>query len=181
MNVASFVIRCETADDHDAIRRVVSAAFGSDAEADLVERIRASPEYVPELALVAVTGDGAIVGHVMVSRTTLHHVAGERTIAMLSPLAVHPGHQGGGIGGALVRAVTALADRRGEPVVILEGSPTYYSRFGFEHSARHGIEIPLPDWAPAEAAQVLLLSSYDPADATLRGRVVYPAAFDGIE
>jgi len=39
--------------------------------------------------------------------------------------------------------------------------------------------MPLPDWAPPEAAQVLCLSSYDPRDVRLRGRVTYPPSFDG--
>jgi putative acetyltransferase len=178
--VTALVVRPERAGDHDAIRQVVAAAFGSAAEADLVERIRASSEYVPELALVAEL-DGRVVGHVMVSGAALRNDSGDRTISMLSPLAVDPDHHGAGIGGALVRAVTAIADERGEPLVVLEGSPRYYARFGFVHSVPHGIELPLPDWAPAEAAQVLLLRAYDPHDLTLRGRVVYPAAFDGVE
>ena len=45
---------------------VVAAAFGSPAEAELVDAIRASPGYVPELSLVAEV-EGAVVGHVMVS------------------------------------------------------------------------------------------------------------------
>ena len=69
----------------------------------------------------------------------------------------------------------------GMDLVLLEGSPDYYGRLGFEPAARHGIEMPLPDWAPREAAQVRRLGAYDPADPTLRGSVVYPAAFDGVE
>ncbi len=140
---------------------------------------------MPETALVAVTREGdreeAIVGHVMVSGAALRHETGERAIAMLSPLAVAPDHQRHSIGRALLRAVVRVADERGEPLVNLEGDPTYDGRFGFEHSLRHGIEITLPDRVPAEAAQVLPLSADDPDDATLRGRAVYPPAFDGVE
>jgi putative acetyltransferase len=94
---------------------------------------------------------------------------------------VSPDRQRSGIGGALVRAVTALADSRGEPLVIVEGSPNYYARFGFEDARPHGLLVPLPDWAPREAGQVLLLTAYDPDDPTLRGDVVYPPAFDDID
>ncbi len=68
-----------------------------------------------------------------------------------------------------------LADERGEPLVVLEGSPVYYGRLGFQRSAAYGIELPIPDWAPPEASQVLPLRNYDPS---IRGRVVYPPAFD---
>ena len=169
-------LRPETPDDHDAISAVVAAAFGSDAEARLVDAIRASPNYVPELALVAEI-DGIVVGHVMISNATLRGDDGDRQIAMLSPLAVAPDRHGHGIGSALVREVTALADARGEPLVVLEGSPIFYGRLGFEHSSPLGIELPLPSWAPREAGQVMRLQAYDPA---LRGRVVYPPAFDSV-
>jgi putative acetyltransferase len=173
-------IRPEAPADHEAISAVVAAAFGSEAEVVLVDRIRSSPELVPEMALVAEL-DGAVVGHVMGSYAVVRNDDGERPISMLSPLAVHPDHHKRGIGGALVRALLEIADRRGEPAMIVEGDPRYYGRFGFEHSVTHGIEIHLPDWAPPEAAQVALLSAYDPDDPTLRGTVVYPAAFDGPE
>ena len=173
-------IRAEVPEDFDAIRRLVSAAFGSDVEADLVDRIRASPEYVADMALVAEV-DGEAVGHVMVSAAKLRHASGERAISMLSPLAVRPDRQRQGVGAALVEAVLAVADERGEPLVVVEGDPAYYSRFGFEHSLLHGIEIDLPDWAPPEAAQVKRLAAFDSTDSTLRGTVVYPPAFDGLE
>jgi putative acetyltransferase len=173
-------IRPESTDDHEAIRRVVAAAFQSDVEAQLVARIRASPEYVAEMALVAEVDD-SIVGHVMISHAVLRHDAGERQISMLSPLAVIPDHQRQGIGTALVLAVLDVAETRGEPLVVVEGSPTYYGRLGFEHAVRYGINIHLPEWAPPEAAQVVRLVSYTPDDPSLRGTVVHPRAFDGLE
>ena len=57
---------------------------------------------------------------------------------------------------------------------MLEGAPSFFGRFGFEHSVRYGITIDLPSWAPPEAAQVMRLGTYDPA---IHGRVVYPPAF----
>ena len=96
-------------------------------------------------------------------------------VASLSPLAVSPESQRNGVGSALVRAVTAAADERGEPLVLLEGSPLYYGWLGFEDARKHGIEFKLPSWAPPDAGQVLRLAGYDRA---LRGRVVYPPAFD---
>ncbi len=175
-NADDVTIRAEQPADRDAIAEVVAAAFGSPAEARLVELIRASPNFVPELSLVADV-DGRTVGHVMVSYVALHGAHAQHRIASLAPLAVSPAHQGRAIGSTLVREVSARADARGEPLIVLEGSPAYYGRFGFEHSVSHGIEITLPAWAPPEAAQVLRLRSYDPS---LRGRVVYPPAFEEV-
>ena len=82
--------------------------------------------------------------------------------------------QGRGIGSALVRAGVAAAERLGEPLVVLEGSPRYYPRFGFHDCREFGISITLPDWAPPEAGMAYPLPGYHPG---LRGRVEYPPAF----
>jgi putative acetyltransferase len=173
------VVRPENPADHDAIREVVATAFGSEVEALLVDRIRVSSEYVADMALVAEL-NGEIAGYVTISGATIRNAAGERAVRLLSPLAVAPDYQRIGIGSALVRSVLAAADARGEPLVVVEGSPDYYGRLGFEPAARYGITIPLPEWAPPEAAQMIRLRSFDPDEPSLRGTVVYPPAFDGI-
>lgn len=170
----------ETDRDHHEIRRVVRAAFVHQPEsvADLVELIRASPQYVPGLALVARV-DGTIAGHVMLSHTDLVEDDGSRReILTLSPLAVDPPHQRRGVGSALVRAGVAAADAMGEPLVVLEGSPAYYPRFGFVDCRTIGITIDLPDWSSRDAGQALPLTAYD---AALRGRVEYPPAFAAVD
>lgn len=169
-------IRPERASDHDAIRTVVAAAFKSQLEADLVDAIRSSPQYIPELALVAEI-DGEIAGHVMVSHVELIDGSTTHTIHSLSPLAVAPALHGQGIGSALVEGVLAAAAEHGAGFVVLEGDPRYYSRFGFEPSAKYGISIDLPDWAPPEAAQIRLLSDARPS---LSGTVRYSAAFTAV-
>lgn len=170
-------IRAERPGDREAISRVVAAAFGSPIEPRLVEDLRASADFVPEWSLVAEI-DGTIVGHVMVTFAVLQDGETTRRIANLSPLAVTPELHRRGIGSALVGAVTALVDASGEPLVVLEGSPAYYGRLGFEYSVPHGIHINLPTWAPREAAQMMRFTNYDPA---IRGTVVYPPAFDAAE
>lgn len=168
------LIRSEAPSDVAAIASVVAAAFGRDLESRLVAAIRGSDSYIDELALVAEL-DGAIVGHVMVSIAEVDREGSRVPVGSLAPLAVHPSVQRSGIGRALVAEVLRRADRRGLPLVTLEGDPHYYGRLGFEWSVPHGIEITLPDWAPAEAAQIFRLSTYE---ASVRGRLVYPSAFD---
>jgi putative acetyltransferase len=170
------IIRPERARDHDAIATVVADAFGSPREADLVDAIRSSPEYIPELTLVAEVG-GEVVGHVMVSYAALDNGESLHQIFQLAPLAVNRARQGQGIGSSLVNDVIAAARSFGAPFVVLQGDPRYYGRFGFEPAAQYGISLDLPEWAPPEAAQVVVLRDYDPE---LRGRVVYPPAFDEV-
>jgi putative acetyltransferase len=174
---AWFGIRPETPADHASVSAVVFAAFGSEDEPTLVEAIRASPEFLPEFSLVADVG-GQVVGHVMISYAAICDGDAQARVALLAPLAVAPEFQSLGIGSALVRRVTELADDRGEPVVVLEGSPVFYGRLGFEYSAPYGIHLPLPSWAPKEASQVLRLRNYS---ASVRGQVVFPPAFRDVD
>jgi predicted N-acetyltransferase YhbS len=64
------IIRPETPDDYTAIYEVNQLAFdGSDAEPQLVEAIRQSAEFIPELSLVA-EENGRVVGHILFSPIT---------------------------------------------------------------------------------------------------------------
>lgn len=58
----SILIRQETEKDFEQVEEVVRLAFGNMPESDhtehiLVERLRQSDAYIPELSLVAETGD----------------------------------------------------------------------------------------------------------------------------
>lgn len=169
------VVRPETPADHAAAEAVVEAAFADPALARLVAELRDEPSYRAGRALVAVDGE-EVVGHVLVTDSTVVGDAGVvGRIATLSPLAVAPDRQRSGIGTALVEAVVAVCDAEGEPAVVLEGDPAYYGRLGFELAAPHGLIVPLPDWAPPEAAQVRRLTAWTDG---LRGTVRYSAPFD---
>jgi putative acetyltransferase len=159
------IVRAERAEDNEAIAAVVTAAFGSPDEARLVEGFRASAGYLPELALVA--EDGEVLGHVMF---TLAELAAGTKILMLSPLAVRPERQRTGIGTALVHEGLRLCAERSEPLVIVEGDPRYYSRFGFVAASQLGLERPY-EKIPEAAFQAQPLPAYVER---ARGRVVYP-------
>jgi putative acetyltransferase len=168
------LIRRELAGDEAAIRAVTAAAFakpGEDVpvEALLVDWLRASPAWIPELSLVAVDPGGEIVGHVLCTRGT---VAAAPVLA-LGPLSVRPGRQRAGVGKALVHAVLGAADALGEPLVVLLGSTAYYPRFGFRLSSEYGITPQRPEWE--EHFQVRTLTAYNPE---LRGAFAYPEPFD---
>jgi putative acetyltransferase len=152
-------LRAERPADHDAIDQVVRAAFRrvggagaseSSGEVAMVEHIRASDRYVPELALVAVIDD-EVVGHAMLSEFDLVRDDGRgiERVLELAPVAVRPDYHGFGIGSALCRELLRLAHGRGEPLVLVLGHPTYYPRFGFELAVDHGIRPPDPAMAPA--------------------------------
>jgi putative acetyltransferase len=172
--VTSVIIRPEKPADFDAIHALVTAAFSKPAEAELVELIRASAHYVPDLALVAESAR-QIVGHIMFSYVALEGDESMRVLC-LAPMAVAPGRQRSGIGSALVAAGLARADARGEPLVVVLGHAEYYPRFGFEPARSHGIQPP-SDAIPDAVFMVKLLSR---CDARYHGRIAYPPAFAAV-
>lgn len=165
-------IRAETPADLQAIREINEQAFGQKLEADLVDAIRASDRFVQELSLVAEEGD-ELVGHVLLSYVDLE--PGTHQILQLGPLAVRPPQQRRGVGTALMTEALRLAEERAEPMVMIEGDPAYYGRFGFRRSQELGIEPPLR--VEAKHFMVCTLHAYDPA---LRGRAVYSEAFQAV-
>jgi putative acetyltransferase len=167
------LIRSETEADYPGVAAVNNAAFGSDNESYLISLIRESELYVPELSLVAVDDVHGVVGHVMFSFVVLETEDGNVPILDLAPLAVHPDHQNRGIGSALTRHGLRLIEERGDPLVLVEGIPSYYPRFGFDRASAHGITPPSPV-IPDDAFMVKRLPNYDPK---LRGKVRYPEAF----
>jgi putative acetyltransferase len=168
--MARLLIRAESPDDRKAIAEVTESAFGKEREAKMVDAIRRSDAFVPELSLVAEL-DGRIVGHVVLSYVGLD---GERRrVLELGPMSVAPDLQRQRIGSALIREALRIAEERGEPVVLVLGHPDYYPRFGFRRASELGITPP-ETRIPDEVFMAIPLRDYD---STLRGRVVFPPAF----
>jgi putative acetyltransferase len=171
------IIRAETPADHADIRRINDEAFGDPIDAQLIDMIRASDRFVPELSLVAVS-QGQSLGHVISSYVDIvQPVPGTRRVLQVGPIAVLPAHQRKGIGSALMRETIRIAEERGEPLLLIEGNPAYYGRFGFARADEHGIEPP-PEAHGPQYFMVRPLAAYE---SSLRGRAVYPPeTFGGV-
>jgi putative acetyltransferase len=156
------------------VAEVVRAAFvrHPDQVASFVERIRASEQYIPELALVAEDCSG-VIAHVMLSWVGVEGGSRPR-ILNLTPMSVRPDRQRVGVGTRLIWDALGRAEHAGEPAVVVEGIPAYYPRFGFERASALGFTPPDPT-IPDEAFMVKRLPGYS---RDLAGRIVYPAAFD---
>jgi putative acetyltransferase len=155
----ALVVRPERPGDEREISDVVAAAFGDASVAEFSEAIRASEGYVAELTFVGEEG-GRIAGYCMLSYVGVDGGPVDRLLT-LTPVAVRPDRQRQGVGSAVVRAALSAADERGEPLVLVEGIPAYYPRFGFVSATELGIDA-------------VPLTAYDPS---IRGRVIYPSFF----
>lgn len=166
-------IREERSGDAEGIRQVVTAAFGRDAEARLVERLRASGNA--KLSLVAEM-PGLLLGHVLFSPIGIE--TGRKTVPILAlaPLAVLPAFQRLGIGSALVSAGLGRMKANAAAVLVV-GEPQYYGRFGFVPASRFSIRCPFP--APDEYFMALELAPGGLKDCS--GLARYGQEFDDLE
>jgi putative acetyltransferase len=140
-------------------------------EIRLVNELRAGPDWLERLSLVAVV-DGEVVGHVCCSRGRLDGVV---PALGLGPLGVLPGLQRRGVGTALMWAVLGAAMALDEPLVCLLGHPGYYPRFGFAPASKLGIQAPHESWGDHFQALALL-----PPGSLMSGRFSYAEAFDRV-
>jgi predicted N-acetyltransferase YhbS len=140
--VTGIVIRPEEHGDRFACEALVRDAFwdvykpGCD-EHLILHKARNSPDFVPDLDLVAVE-DGRIIGCILATRARVVNDAEgtSHDVICLGPVAVRPDRQQTGVGSSLIRAVLERAGRLGGTAAFLYGNPAYYSKFGFEDARR---------------------------------------------
>jgi putative acetyltransferase len=172
------LIRRERPNDVERIDDIHRLAFADVApagsepvEVGLVRALRADAGWVPALSLVAETGDGQVIGHVVGSEGSVDDT---RAIG-LGPIGVLPDHQGHHVGHALMHAVLGAADALDYPVVVLLGHTDYYPRFGFVAATTLRISSPDPTWG--EHFQARPLAAYQP---DLHGTFRYAAPFQAL-
>ena len=124
-------IRRERTADAVATFAVHAAAFPTDAEARLVDALRASGRAA--VSLVAEV-DGAVVGHVLFSPVSVEGSPALPIGVGLAPLAVLPGDQRRGVGARLIRSGLEACRRAGFGFAVVLGAPGYYRRFGFRRA-----------------------------------------------
>ncbi|MGH8694782.1 MAG: GNAT family N-acetyltransferase [Burkholderiales bacterium] len=168
------LIRKERPEDAEAVGAILVTAFGREAEARLVERLRASGRIV--CAMIA-EEKGRVLGHVVFSRIAVESADSVIPVLALAPLAVLPAFQRLGIGSALVSAGLERCRLERHARVLALGDPGYYGRFGFVPASRFGLKCPFP--APEEAFMAMELEPG--AFAQVSGVVRYGHEFDDLE
>jgi putative acetyltransferase len=170
---AMFEIRLEKENEKDAVRRVNKQAFARQNEADLVDALRDTSEFI--ISLVALL-DEEVVGHIMFSPVSIESNRCVREAMGLGPMAVMPNYQGRGVGAQLIKAGLQMCAENGFTIVFVLGHPTYYPRFGFVPTKPLGIQ-----WehdVPEELFMVVTLAETDLASIT--GIVKYHPVFNGV-
>lgn len=154
-------LRPSRPDDAGAIRSVLTAAFPTEGEADLVDALRADGHILLEWVTEV---NGQIVGAIQYSPLILARDDGtDRRAAALAPVAVLPDRQNRGLGGQLIEAtLAALRQADDLDAVVVLGHPDYYPRFGFS----------------ADAARTALVDPFD-AGAAFMAMALRPGGLEG--
>lgn len=116
----------ETPSDWWEVEALYDLCFAPGREALSSYRLRDNIPPVAELCLLLrdESGVAAAIRYWPV-------LVGGEPVLLLGPIAVHPTHQGEGLGGWLMRDSLARAAEAGWARVLLVGDEPYYSRFGF--------------------------------------------------
>ncbi|MCQ2436523.1 MAG: GNAT family N-acetyltransferase [Clostridia bacterium] len=183
-------IRPETHGDYKNIVSLVLRSFkegtdysdGTDIVA-LIEEIRDSEYYIPELSFVAEL-DGEIVGHFLFSRFPLsktpdggHGGANDTDIVMLAPVSVHADHLRQGIGSAMIELGIQKVKEMGFVGIIVEGNFRFYNTVGFVTSFEYGI-FPVSGYPMTDPRCQMCMETFPDSLKGKGGYVVYDMYFN---
>lgn len=170
-------LRQETPNDFFEVANVVEQAFqhvgiSDQQEHFLVDRLRKSNAFVPELSIVA-ESNNEIIGHILLTKISIVNNSTSFESLALAPVSVLPKFQNQGIGGKLIEESHRMAKELNFKSIVLLGHENYYPKFGYELTKKYNIEIPFD--APEENCMVIELVPNGLKGVS--GKVEYHSAF----
>lgn len=171
------MIRQERPDDYGKVFDLVERAFLDQAYSDhkehyLVNRLRVSSNFVPQLSIVAEM-EGSLAGYILLTSIEITGASGHYASLAMAPLAVHPDYQKRGIGSQLIIKAHKKAKELGYTSVVVIGHKDYYPKFGYQLANTFGLTFPfkVPD------INCFAIELVKNGLAGVQGEVVYAAAF----
>ncbi|MGN1207704.1 MAG: GNAT family N-acetyltransferase [Eubacteriales bacterium] len=183
-------IRPEEHKDYKSIVSLILRSFGEGTDYSdgtdvvaLVEEIRDSKYYIPELSFVAEL-DGEIVGHFLFSHFPLsatekggHGDGIDSGIVMLAPVSVHADHFRQGIGSTMLKMGIEKVKEAGYKGITVEGNFRFYNKVGFRTSSEFGI-FPTSGYPMTEPRCMMCQETYPGSLDGVHGYVVYDMYFN---
>lgn len=171
-------IRQETPADYQAVSTLIQAAYRQVPYSDkkeqlMVERLRKSSAFIPQLSLVAQADTGELVGHILMTKLHIQYQHQHYPGLALAPLSITPDYQCRGIGSQLIRSNHAIAQALNYAYSIVLGHAAFYPRFGYERLSKYAIELPIQ--VADENSMIMALRENGLAGVT--GRVIYTNEF----
>ncbi|WP_326984740.1 N-acetyltransferase [Chryseobacterium sp. MYb264] len=179
-------LRPEEEKDKEKVLQIIEEAFRNVENSDhqehvLVENLRKSQDFIPELSIVADfvnddTGEEELVGHILFTKVTIENGSASFESLALAPVSVKPEYQNQGIGGHLIAFGHVIAQELGFKSVVLVGHEKYYPKFEYRKATDFGITFPFD--VPEENGMAVEL--IEDGLKGVNGMVKYPKEF-GIE
>ncbi|MDD6312997.1 MAG: N-acetyltransferase [Firmicutes bacterium] len=183
-------IRPEEHKDYKSIVSLILRSFqegtdysdGTDIIA-LVEEIRDSKYYIPELSFVAELNN-QVVGHFLFSKFPLsstreggHGDGADSEIVMLAPVSVHADYFRQGIGTAMLNMGIEKVRESGYKGITVEGNYKFYNQVGFRTSSEFNI-FPTSGYPTKEPRCLMCQETYDGSLEGIHGYIVYDMYFN---
>lgn len=177
------IIRPESPKDYKDIISLILRSFkegtsysdGTDIVA-LIEEIRGSKYYIPELSFVAEL-DGKIVGHFLfshfpLSKTPEGEYIESNDIVMLAPVSVHADYFHKHVGVTMLTLGIRKVKEYGFKGITVEGDFHFYNRVGFKTSSEYRI-YPTSGYPMEEPRCMMCQETYEGSLDGIQGYVVY--------
>ena len=150
-----FTLAVETKDDWWEVEALYDLCFAPGREALSSYRLRDGVDPVAGLSLTARDAEGILAGAIRYWPVQI----GAVQALLLGPVAVHPTHQGEGLGGLLIEDSLQRAQPLGWERAMLVGDAPYYQRFGFEKL--EGVVMPPPTNPERVLGRALVEGAWD--------------------
>lgn len=177
------IIRPEAPKDYKDIISLILRSFkegtsysdGTDIVA-LIEEIRVSKYYIPELSFVAEL-DGKIVGHFLfshfpLSKTPKGEYMNSNDIVMLAPVSVHADYFHKHVGVTMLTLGIQKVREYGYKGITVEGDFHFYNQVGFKTSSEYHI-YPTSGYPMEEPRCMMCQETYEGSLDGIQGYVVY--------
>lgn len=153
-------IHQESSNDIIKVSKIIEEAFKNETYSDhkehfLVDRLRKSSAFIPELSLVA-EFENRLVGHILLTKIKIKNNNETSESLALAPVSIKPLYQKRGIGKALIIEAHKTAKTLGFKSIVLLGHEDYYPQFGYELTRKYGITLPFE--APEKNCMVISLT-----------------------
>ena len=154
----------ETAEDEAEVEYLLDLCFAPGRTALSSYRLRDGVPKVADFSLVARDDYSGIAGSIRYWPVEIGPTGA--TALLLGPVAVHPTHQGEGLGAMLILESLDMARQSGWERVILVGDAPYYGRFGFQRAAH--LKFPPPTNPDRVLALEFVEGGFDGVKGTVR-------------
>lgn len=166
------MLRQELPEDYKAVEKIIYDAFISAGNENpenhmLVEKLRNSAEFIPELSIVVQEG-WDVVGHAISTSIKLETKDDIKNILVLKTMGVMPVLQRSGVGLQLIMETVDIAKKLGYGAIVVKGYADYFAKFGFKPAKDFNITCNVDN-----ANEVLFVKELQEGYLSSGGKIIY--------